>query len=212
MDRTNNGPRRGRVGGVAALAAAIGAGVALAGGCAKSPERERAVWFPFADVRLATSGGSTDAAIVRDGGGEVLVIERETPGDVATPDRRLVWIVALDADAPFGRAIEVGGPMARGWLLEQVAGEPTHAAPLTGRVTKFTLTDAGATVGVDLAARTTPAGPGRGLDDRVTLSKRLVAERREQSAYPAFPKLTRSGVDTVGEEDRTPDATHRTFN
>jgi len=92
---------------------------------------------------------------------------------------------------------------ARGWLIEQIAGEPTHATPIDGRVTLQQRTGDAVTAVVNLRARGPQPTAGAAIANDIRLDRRVVAERLIPETIDTPDLATRSG-----EEPPEPDETN----
>lgn len=165
---------------------------------------DNGVWFPFATPSFATISRSTTLAVVHDDNAEVLVYEQPTPSR-DNPTSRVSWIIALGAHTPANTTLtlDTANPTAaaRGWILEEIQGMPSHLAPVQGTIT-ITQRSADALTGLlNLTADTAAPAPGHALGEHVRLSRRLVWDRSARTLTRVPEMESRSGLDSLREND-----------
>lgn len=122
-------------------------------GCASTnPPEPSPVWVPSAQPRFATFHRTTTYALVYDAERDLLVIEDPIVSGSSDPAGRLTWIVSVPAQAAFETPIRVGEKGMEAWLLEQLHGRSSHAAPATGTVTLIGKGDDRVSAALDLTA------------------------------------------------------------
>ena len=172
-------------------------GLALAGclGACAGSEADRppaSAWFPDADARFVTIERSTTYTVSPADGASLLVVQEPFESPDGRP-ARLTWIVSVPDGSPMQRPLDLepgsASPEAEAWVLEEIEGADTHAAPLFGRVTLNQRTAGAMTATLNLTTR-----PPGGAGQAVTLARRIEFARREAPAV-VTPELTsRSGV------------------
>lgn len=165
---------------------------------------DNGVWFPYAAPTFATISRSATLAVVHADTTETLVYEQPTPSR-DNPTSRISWIIRLSAHAPANTTLTLDADdpnaAARGWILEEIKGMPSHAAPLRGTIT-ITQRSADALTGlVNIAADTDAPGPGQGVASSVRLSRRLVWDRSARVLTRVPEMDSRSGLDSLKEDD-----------
>jgi hypothetical protein len=176
------------------------AGCSTPGGI-PADEVEAAVWFPFADASLATVSRSTTFAVVHDPSHDLLVVQDRVERADGRASR-FTWLVTVPSDLASNRRTAVGDPgAARGWLLEEIAGRPTYAAPLSGDIT-IEGRSAEAVTAV-LALRVTGESPdaGQAMAKPLSLNRRITFDRRDAPTPQDLELPTRSGVEPPEEPE-----------
>lgn len=174
--------------------------LALLPACTRT-SAESTAWIPFSQADFVTIDRSTEYVLVRNPDTDVIIFESENRYG-GEPIDRLTWIIEIDAGTPLQSPVNVGpGQPARGWVLEAIAGYPTHAAPLRGTVsiTHRTADEIAAIVNVSAIADLPTAGEA--MPDRARLARRVECPRRVPSTIGAMELETRAGTETLYDDE-----------
>lgn len=172
----------------------VGVACAWLAGCDAPLQVEpRAHWAPSSAARFVTIGRSTSYALAHEAGRDLLIVEDPVVADEAGGVAgRLTWIVSIDSEAELEMELSVEG--SRGWLLEEIDGRPSHAAPALGTVVLHER-DA-ERVSATLALRAAGAGPSAGVAGREAIEVRGRFEFGRASPHtPQYQEMrTRRGA------------------
>ncbi|MGP1345582.1 MAG: hypothetical protein ACTS3F_02795 [Phycisphaerales bacterium] len=166
------------------------------------PTRAAGAWVPNALASFLTIDRSTSYALIHDPDHAVLIVaavnsaispEAEIWMGTERSDNFLWWVVEMPINPSPTQSVELGGRY-RAWLLERVAGEPTHGSQATGRATVIAVDQEHLILELDLTAQIAPPGAGQEVGTSVHTSERVALVRRQPLTIPTQEITTTSGA------------------